>query len=185
MSFHQPLLGRSGAHWLDDPPDLSCQDTTRQHALDDPLLSCKQQVGGSSPPASSQSCRSGACCTCFAWAGSTRGSRLRRLPGVRLRRRPAGLLGRSSSWPATSPCPGLATFASPSTRLPAPPIKASRLSLGVRPGRMGARRRPAQADRQGPAHRRPLPPGPVASPRVPATGRVAAGCVAGQAPMTG
>jgi hypothetical protein len=42
--------GPTGAHWLDDPSDLSCQDSTRQHLVDDPLLSCKQQVGGSSPP---------------------------------------------------------------------------------------------------------------------------------------
>jgi hypothetical protein len=27
-----------GAHWLDDPPDVSCKENTRQHALDDPLL---------------------------------------------------------------------------------------------------------------------------------------------------
>jgi hypothetical protein len=52
-SFHQVLLGRSGAQWLDDPPDLACQDSTRQHALDGWRLSCKQQVGGSSPSASS------------------------------------------------------------------------------------------------------------------------------------
>jgi hypothetical protein len=55
LSFHQALLGRTGAHWLDDPPDVSCKDSTRQHAVDDPRLSCKQQVGGSSPPASSES----------------------------------------------------------------------------------------------------------------------------------
>jgi hypothetical protein len=41
LSFHQPLLGPTGAHWLDDPPDLSCKDSTRQYAVDDPLLSCK------------------------------------------------------------------------------------------------------------------------------------------------
>jgi hypothetical protein len=23
LSFHQALLGPTGAHWLDDPPDLS------------------------------------------------------------------------------------------------------------------------------------------------------------------
>jgi hypothetical protein len=63
LSFHQPLLGLSGAHWLDDPSDASCKDSTRQHAVDDPQLSCKQQVGGSSPPASSQRCRSKACDT--------------------------------------------------------------------------------------------------------------------------
>ena len=45
-SFHLPLLGLTGAYWLDDPSDLSCKDDTRQHAVDDPLLSCKQQVGG-------------------------------------------------------------------------------------------------------------------------------------------
>ena len=53
MSFHQAPLGPTGAHWLDDPPDLSSKDSTRQYAVDDPRLSCKQQVGGSSPPASS------------------------------------------------------------------------------------------------------------------------------------
>jgi hypothetical protein len=40
MSFHQPLLGPTGAHWLDDLSDVSCKDSTRQHAADDPLLSC-------------------------------------------------------------------------------------------------------------------------------------------------
>jgi hypothetical protein len=45
LSFHLALLDPSGAHWLDDPPDLSCQDSTRKHAVDDPLLSCNQQVG--------------------------------------------------------------------------------------------------------------------------------------------
>ena len=58
LSFHQALLGPTGAHWLDDLSDLSCKDSTRQHPVDDPLLSCKQQVGGSSPPASSQNRRS-------------------------------------------------------------------------------------------------------------------------------
>jgi hypothetical protein len=42
LSFHQALLGPTGAHWLDDPTDLSCQGSTRQHPVDDPLLSCKQ-----------------------------------------------------------------------------------------------------------------------------------------------
>ena len=41
LSFHLALLGLSGAHWLDDAPELSCQDGTRQHAVDDPRLSCK------------------------------------------------------------------------------------------------------------------------------------------------
>jgi hypothetical protein len=42
MSFHLAPLGLTGAHWLDDPSDLSCKDSTRQHATDDPRLSCKQ-----------------------------------------------------------------------------------------------------------------------------------------------
>jgi hypothetical protein len=49
LSFHLALLGPTGAHWLDGPSDLSCNETTRQHAVDDPLLSCKQQVGVESP----------------------------------------------------------------------------------------------------------------------------------------
>jgi len=52
QSFHQALLRPSGAHWLDDPSDVSCKDSTGQHTVDDPLLSCKQQVGGSSLGAS-------------------------------------------------------------------------------------------------------------------------------------
>jgi hypothetical protein len=59
LSFHQALLGATGAYWLDDPPDVSCKDSTRQYAVDDSLLSCKQQVGGSSPPASSRIWRLG------------------------------------------------------------------------------------------------------------------------------
>jgi hypothetical protein len=42
VSFRLPSLGPSGAHWLDVPSDLSCQDSTRQHPVDDPLLSCNQ-----------------------------------------------------------------------------------------------------------------------------------------------
>jgi hypothetical protein len=57
LSFHQGLLRPTGTHWLDDPPDASCKHSTRQHAVDGSLLSCKQQVGGSSPPASSQNGR--------------------------------------------------------------------------------------------------------------------------------
>jgi hypothetical protein len=59
--FHLGLLGPTEAHWPDDPSDLTCKDSTQQYAVDDPLLSCKQQVGGSSPPASSQNRRSQAC----------------------------------------------------------------------------------------------------------------------------
>jgi hypothetical protein len=49
-SFHLPLLDPTGAYWLDDPSDLTCKDSTQQYPVDDPLLSCKQQVGGSTPP---------------------------------------------------------------------------------------------------------------------------------------
>jgi hypothetical protein len=49
LSYHQARLAASGAHWLDGSPNLSCQDSTRQHALDDSRLSCKQQVGFESP----------------------------------------------------------------------------------------------------------------------------------------
>ena len=41
LSFHLPLLGPTGAHWLDDPPDLSFQDSTQQHPVDGSPLSCK------------------------------------------------------------------------------------------------------------------------------------------------
>ena len=67
LSFHLALLGPSGAHWLDDPPDLSCQDSTQEYAVDGSRLSCKQQVGGSSPPASSQNGRLQAYTACLAW----------------------------------------------------------------------------------------------------------------------
>jgi hypothetical protein len=60
LSFHLALLGLTGAYWLDDPPDLTCQNSTRQHPPDGCCLSCKQQVPGSSPGASSQKSRSAA-----------------------------------------------------------------------------------------------------------------------------
>jgi hypothetical protein len=34
LSFHLAPLGLTGAHWLDDPPDVSCQDSTRQYPVD-------------------------------------------------------------------------------------------------------------------------------------------------------
>jgi hypothetical protein len=43
MSFHLALLDPTGAYWLDDPSDLSCKESTGQHAVDYPRLSCKQQ----------------------------------------------------------------------------------------------------------------------------------------------
>ena len=42
MSFHQGLLQAIGPHPPDDVPDLSCEDSTQQYSMDDPLLSCKQ-----------------------------------------------------------------------------------------------------------------------------------------------
>jgi hypothetical protein len=33
-SFHQGLLGPTGGYRLDDPPDLSCKETTREHVVD-------------------------------------------------------------------------------------------------------------------------------------------------------
>ena len=61
LSFHPGLLSLTGAYWLDDTPDLSCKDGIRQYPADGSPLSCKQQVGGSSPPASSQECKSQDC----------------------------------------------------------------------------------------------------------------------------
>jgi hypothetical protein len=49
LSFHQALPGPTGAHSLDSPSDLTCKERTGHHAVDDPLLSCKQQVGGRGP----------------------------------------------------------------------------------------------------------------------------------------
>ena len=51
LSFHQALLSPSGAPWLDEPPDLSCMETTRQHAVDDPLLIGKMTTCGGRPAA--------------------------------------------------------------------------------------------------------------------------------------
>ena len=76
LSFHQALLGPTGAHWLDDPPDVSCKDSTRQYAVDGSRLSCKQQVGGSSPPASSTARSAWALAGCR-WAGGWPGPRSR------------------------------------------------------------------------------------------------------------
>jgi hypothetical protein len=40
LSFHLALIRRTGAHWLDDLPDVTCKGTTHKDAVDDPLLSC-------------------------------------------------------------------------------------------------------------------------------------------------
>jgi hypothetical protein len=42
LSFHLALLGLSEAYWLDDAPDLSCKDSTRQHPTDGCPLSCNR-----------------------------------------------------------------------------------------------------------------------------------------------
>jgi hypothetical protein len=34
LSFHLTLLGSTGAYWLDDPFDLSCTNSTQDHAVD-------------------------------------------------------------------------------------------------------------------------------------------------------
>jgi len=38
LSFHLPSLGPTGAYWLDDLPDVSGKDSTRQQAVDGWLL---------------------------------------------------------------------------------------------------------------------------------------------------
>jgi hypothetical protein len=48
LSFHLASLGLTGAHCLDDPPDLSSKEITGQHAMDDPLLSCNRVLCSSS-----------------------------------------------------------------------------------------------------------------------------------------
>ena len=50
LSFHLAPLDATEPHQPDGAADLSCEDGTRQHATDGCPLSCKQQVGGSSPP---------------------------------------------------------------------------------------------------------------------------------------
>jgi hypothetical protein len=44
LSFHLALLGPTGAYWLDDLSDVTCRNSTRQHAVDDPRLSCHQEM---------------------------------------------------------------------------------------------------------------------------------------------
>jgi hypothetical protein len=45
LSFHQALLDPTGAYQVDDLSDLTCKDSTRQHAVDVPLLSCNSGRG--------------------------------------------------------------------------------------------------------------------------------------------
>jgi hypothetical protein len=72
LSFRLPLLAPTGAYWLDDRPELTCKDSTRQHAVDGPRLSCKQQVPGhlSAPEAQPAPLR----CWCAAYLPADRGS---------------------------------------------------------------------------------------------------------------
>jgi hypothetical protein len=46
QSFHLALLGPTGAHWLDDEPDMSCQDSTGQHAVNAEVVVVTHLVGG-------------------------------------------------------------------------------------------------------------------------------------------
>jgi len=38
LSFHLAPLATTGPHWLDDPSDVSCNESTHQHAVDDARL---------------------------------------------------------------------------------------------------------------------------------------------------
>jgi hypothetical protein len=49
LSFHLALLGPTGAHWLDDPPDRSCKDSTQDYCLDVEHQPTHLAVGGSNP----------------------------------------------------------------------------------------------------------------------------------------
>jgi hypothetical protein len=57
LSFRPALLGPTGAHWLDDPSDLTSKESMRQHALDDPLLSTDLAVEGRVPSAAAITAR--------------------------------------------------------------------------------------------------------------------------------
>jgi hypothetical protein len=41
LSFHLALLSPTGAHWLDDPSDVSCKDGMWEYAVDGSRRSCK------------------------------------------------------------------------------------------------------------------------------------------------
>ena len=45
LLFHLAVPGPTGAYWLDGPSDVTCKDSTRQYAVDDPLLSCNNGFG--------------------------------------------------------------------------------------------------------------------------------------------
>src|SRR5215216_5724460 len=114
LSFHQAPLGPSGAHWLDDPSDLTCKDSTQHHPVDDPLLSCKQgltavcrcrrllrpadtgrrDLGPPSPTARYQACRE-------RLAAGAATSSLARQPTGQPPRLPAA--GEGLSWPGRFP----------------------------------------------------------------------------------
>ena len=46
LSFHQASLRLTGAHSLDGPSNLTCKGSTRQYAVDGPLLSCNPLLVG-------------------------------------------------------------------------------------------------------------------------------------------
>jgi hypothetical protein len=43
-SFHLAPLGPTGAHWPDDPPDVTCKDSTGQHSTDGCPLSVTSRL---------------------------------------------------------------------------------------------------------------------------------------------
>ena len=51
LSFHLPPLGPTGAHWLDDSPDLSCMESTRQHPWTIRACLVNSRLGFEAPPA--------------------------------------------------------------------------------------------------------------------------------------
>jgi len=57
MSFHPALLGLTGAHWLDDPSDVSCKDSTSQYpAVPRCLVTAGLGFGAPSQPLGLGSC---------------------------------------------------------------------------------------------------------------------------------
>ena len=79
-----PPLGPSGAYLLDDPSELSCQDSTQGHAVDDPLLSPKQPVGVRVPQGAAVGVGGGRwrCSPVRCVGGSARPSSVLRVQGV-------------------------------------------------------------------------------------------------------
>src|SRR4030095_17039154 len=66
QSFHPARRSPTGAHWLDDAPDVTCEDRTARQVVDGQAPTCKQQVGGSSPGSAPASAGSEICRPCLA-----------------------------------------------------------------------------------------------------------------------